>query len=107
MQVWQAKSEVLPVTYHVSQPSGPTAAVCSQWNHYVQYPIEEIDRGKEGIAGAFPRALVALGSVLLRASHIDNVVWVNNWLLPTNPALDLSEDELRGMTAALCRAFPD
>ncbi len=45
--------------------------------------------------------------MLLRASHIDHVVSVNNWLFPTNPAIGLSKEELARMTTGLRRIFPD
>ncbi len=44
MRMWQAGDEILPVTYRASPPADQTADVCSPWNHYVRYPIEEIDR---------------------------------------------------------------
>ena len=107
MRMWQAGDEILPVTYRASPPADHTADVCSPWNHYVRYPIEEIDRHREGKEAVFARALVRLGSVLLRASHIDHVVSVNNWLFATNPAIGLSKEELERMTTGLRCAFPD
>ena len=107
MRIWQAGDEILPVTYRASPPADHTADVCSPWNHYVRYPIEEIDRHQAGPKAALTRALVRLGSLLLRASQIDHVVSVNNWLLPTNPAIDLSADELERMTMGLRQQFPD
>src|SRR3989441_11230474 len=58
-----------------------------------------------------PRALVPavtrpLGAAL-RTEGIDRVAFVNNWLLPTNPAPRLSAAEIAALTARLIAEYPD
>jgi hypothetical protein len=72
----------------------------------VQYPLGEIDRHRRGLDALLSRSLLLLSSRFLRASRIDEVVSVNNWLLATNPVADLDRQAVERLTAELCERFP-
>jgi hypothetical protein len=44
---------------------------------------------------------------ILSAGKVDRVVYVNNWLLATNPTLRLSAAQITAMTAFLAATYPD
>jgi hypothetical protein len=104
--LWRACDQVLPVVYRKRDSTSRTADVCSPWNHYVRYPLGEIDRHGRGLAAVFGRSLLCFSIPFLRASRIDEVVSVNNWLLSTNPVADLELPAVERLTAALCEQFP-
>lgn len=104
--VWRAGDQVLPVVYRERASMGHTANVCSPWIHYVRYPLGEIDRHGEGIGALLARGTLWASMPLLKMSRIDDVVWVNNWLLASNPAVALERPEVERLTAALCERFP-
>jgi hypothetical protein len=104
--LWRAGDQVLPVVYRTGDSTDRTADVCSPWNHYVRYPLGEIDRHGRGLAAVFGRSLLYFSIPILRAARIDEVVSVNNWLLTTNPVADLDRPAVEQLTAALCEQFP-
>ncbi len=104
MRLWRAGDQVLPVVFR--NAGGRAANVCSPWSHYVSYPLGEIHRHDRGLAALAKRSLVYISIPLLRASGIDEVVSVNNWLLSTNPSVALDRKEVERLTAALCDQFP-
>jgi hypothetical protein len=104
--VWRAGNQVLPVVYRKRDSTSRTADVCSPWNHYVRYPLGEIDRHGRGLAALLSRSLLFLSIPILHASCIDEVVSVNNWLLATNPMADLDRPAVDRLTTVLCEKFP-
>jgi len=104
--LWRAGDQVLPVVYREGDSTSRTADVCSAWNHYVRYPLGEIERHDWGLTALFKRSLLCFSIPFLRASRIDEVVSVNNWLLSTNPPTAPDRRALERLTAALCERFP-
>lgn len=106
MRVWRAGDQVLPVVYREGARSSCTTDLCSPWNHYVGYPLGEVNRRGRGLAALLRRSLLWGSIPLLHASRIDDVVSVNNWLLSTNPTVILDRAAVGCLTSALCEEFP-
>ncbi|WP_438447048.1 GNAT family N-acetyltransferase [Gorillibacterium sp. sgz5001074] len=98
-------SQVLPLT--VNETEWDNAYVCSPYTHYVRYAHEELERLKNR-----PLELL-LGGILkgigsgMRAVKLNRVVHINNWLLSTNLAPSMDEDECREMTSCLLDRYPE
>jgi SAM-dependent methyltransferase len=91
----------------LSERAAGNADVCVPSVHYVGYSVEELAKRHPRLPRAlFPPLAWPFGAIL-RAGGIDRVVFVNNWLLPTNPAPRLSAAEIAAVTARLTAAYPD
>ena len=104
--VVRAGKHVLPVVYRNNDRPNRTADVCSPLNHYVKYPLEEIDRHGQGATALLGRSVMRLSSPFLRATRIEEVASVNNWLLATNPVVDMDRQAIDSLTTELCGIFP-
>jgi hypothetical protein len=96
---------VLPLV--VSEEKPGNADVCSPYAHYVRYTLEELAKRQSRAAHRFYRPVLLSAACALRASHLDKVVYVNNWLLATNPSPDLSAGQIGEITQYLSRRYPD
>jgi hypothetical protein len=81
--------------------------VCSAYAHYYQYALYELAKRLGPVASAVLRAPRALFGVVLRGRSIDRIVFVNNWLLTTNPRHGVSTSQVAELTSFLTRRYPD
>ena len=90
-----------------ADPMRPPADVVSPRSHYADYTQEELRKRHPRI----PAGLIDAGFAVLRASlalgSAERIVYVNNWLLATNPVADLSRDEIDAITEALAERHPE
>jgi len=59
----------------------------------------------DGWRSVFGPAVDGLGG-MLKLAQIEKVVFVNDWLISTNPTVRLTRDEMRAVTACLADAYP-
>src|SRR4051812_43619368 len=74
--------------------------------HYVKYMLIELGKMGSNRAARVTSAAVRLLGRLCRPLGFNQCVSVNNWLFTTNPALQLSADELAGVTRLLVERYP-
>jgi hypothetical protein len=98
--------KILPVLIASGLREG-NGDICSIYAHYVEYTIAEVARRRPRLPIALARALMLPLATILSRGRIDRAVFVNNWLLPTNPAAGLSSPELVKVTGVLTAANPD
>ena len=105
MLALKVDDRVLPVV--VSRERPESACVCSPYSHYIAYAGEELGKlPDKTTVGVVRGALSFLGSVVSRLG-LDRVVYVNSWLLITNPVIRLSTRQIAAITDCLTSAFPD
>ena len=75
--------------------------------HYVGYPIHELGRGPGWWTPTVLRATLAPLSALFRVAKLDQVVYVNHWLLSAGPAVRVGQAPLRSFIAQLAGAYPE
>ncbi len=75
--------KVLPLV--ISERVEGNSNVCSAYAHYFEYPFQELARRYRRVPFGLLRAARSLPGALLRSGSIDRLVFVNNWLLTTNP----------------------
>ena len=80
--------------------------VCSPYAHYIGYPRDELAKLHGPLERVVRRLGLSAAGALCRATRFDDVVYVNNWLLSTNPAPRLSGDDVLTITRTLTRSFP-
>ncbi len=81
--------------------------ICSSYAHYFEYTLQEFARRHPRLPDALLTRLASPLGVLLRRASIDRVVFVNNWLLTTNPRHGLAPAQVGALTGYLSRRFPD
>jgi len=81
--------------------------VCSILSHYVKYAAEGVRKINNPVMALVLRACLSFLSLVLKAGRADKVVYVNNWLLTTNPCPTLSPEQIGRITTALIERFPD
>jgi hypothetical protein len=98
-------SRVIPVVAPESR-DGQTNSL-SILTHYVEYPKRELHKLRYPVL-AYP---IRIGLVLLgwmsRICGLDRVVYLNNWLWPTNPPVSLSQCEIETVRDFLVQRFPE
>ncbi len=97
-------AKVVPVV--AAEPREGQTNSLSILSHYVEYPKRELHKLRYPVL-AYP---IRIGLVLLgwisRLFVLDRVVYLNNWLWPTNPPVALSEEEIDQVRDFLVGRFP-
>jgi hypothetical protein len=96
---------LLPVVISDRVPGNSN--VCSPYAHYFEYAFHELAKRHGKIPVGLLKAPRSLLGALLRSGSIDRVVFVNNWLLTTNPRHGLSAAQIATLSAYLTRRYPD
>jgi len=81
--------------------------VCSIYAHYVKYAVEEIEKLDNRPLAWLLKACSLPFALILKAGRVDKVIYVNNWLLSTNPCSELSPEQVGTITSALKLRYPD
>ncbi|PKL76848.1 MAG: GNAT family N-acetyltransferase [Candidatus Melainabacteria bacterium HGW-Melainabacteria-1] len=109
VQLLAAEGQIMPLVLGNRHPSVKNSYVASPMAHYVDYAREEMAIE----LGAYPALRLALTPLIglleqcFRALELEQVVFVNNWLLSTNlyPNFDLAA--LNDITQLLISQFQD
>ena len=105
MRLIQAFGSTIPAL--VVEAGRELSDVCSPISRYVSYPLEEARR----LARPWQRPLLNAGAGLLgnvlRRLGLERAVYVNNWLLSTNPPLRLNRPQIAALTRWLAGEFSD
>ena len=104
MRLLSAWGTVLPIV--VVQPAPGLPDVCSPIARFAGYPSSEI--AKRGARCVPPWAQLGLQGLtrLMRVCLAERNVYVNNWMLATNPDRALSADRYRQLNAFLQSRYP-
>ena len=84
----------------------PLAAICSERSHYAEYTREEMTKRHPEVAAWLLGLAFQPFSAMLRFGELDRVVYVNHWLLTTNPVARFRRDQLSAIVDELTRRFP-
>lgn len=105
MVVLTLDATVIPLV--ISEEKSINSDVCSPYSHFVNYTLDEINKGKWGHGRSLLKALVLGSAFVFRATYLDRSVYVNNWLLSTNPCPELSAGQIGEITSHLTKRFAD
>jgi len=97
--------KVLPLV--ISDGIEGNSNICSAYGHYHDYAMHEFARRFGAVPSGLLRAPRSLLGGLLRAGSIDRIVFVNNWLLSTNPRHGLSDAQVAALTTHLIHRYPE
>lgn len=96
--------KLLPLV--ISEGTYGNTDVCSPYVHYVEYTLEELAK-RQRVSPHWLETIASPLMLLLKKGQIDRVVYINNWLLSTNPSSELSTDQIAVLTAHLTTTYPD
>lgn len=105
LQLLRVGDTLLPITlnaYHADN-----SYVCSPYTHYVSYAQEEFVNLKNPPVERLLRALFLPLAWYFRRSQLDNVLYVNNWLLSTNLYPVMTPDEITAALMFLVKRYPE
>jgi hypothetical protein len=105
MKVLVFDEKILPLV--ISDRVAGNSNICSPYAHYLEYAFEELARRHKRVPSRLLKAPRSLVAALLGNGSIDRVVFVNNWLLTTNPRHGLSSTQIATLSAYLIRLYPD
>ncbi len=105
MEALVIDEKVLPLV--ISERVEGNSNVCSAYAHYFEYAFQEFAKRYGRVPLGLLKAPRSLLGALLRSGSIDRVVFVNNWLLTTNPPHGLSSAQIAALTTYLTRRYPD
>lgn len=100
---------VLPLTIPAPKGPEPESYVASPTTQYVDYARREVEleiRGRRSLR-YLSAPLIGAASALARATRLDHVVLVNNWLVSTNLYPDVDAAAIRSMLSTLVDRWPD
>ncbi|WP_371364028.1 hypothetical protein SRRS_49220 [Sporomusa rhizae] len=95
---------ILPITINNGEYDNPY--VCSPYNHYVSYAVEELRELKNPTLEKMLSGVINTVGYFLRRMDFNKVVHVNNWLLSTNLYPALTDDEISEILGFLQMRFP-
>ena len=104
MEALVIEEKILPLV--ISDESEGNSNVCSAYAHYLEYAFQELARRYPRVPGSLLKPPRFLLGALLRGASIDRVVFVNNWLLTTNPRHGLSAAQIAALSIYLTRRYP-
>lgn len=94
------------IPFVISEPGPNKADVCSAHSHYALYTLWELRRRHTFLLHPVFHLLLRSFGMILRLCRIDKVIYINDWLLVTNPVEPLSRDQLKRITDFLVRKYP-
>jgi hypothetical protein len=104
MEALVIDGKVLPLV--ISKRVEGNSNVCSVYAHYFEYAFQELAKRYRRVPLGLLNAPRSLLGALLRSGSIDSVVFVNNWLLTTNPSHGLWSAQIAALTAYLTGRYP-
>lgn len=105
MSALQVGAHVLPVV--VPERGRRPSYVTSPYSHYIRYAREELNKRDDRLRRPAIRVVLAAAGMVCRVSRFDHVVYVNNWLISTNPAPALTSGEAAAAIEELRDTFPN
>jgi hypothetical protein len=91
----------------LGNPGASNCDACSPLTWYVRYVPAETANRSGVLAATVSRVRGLPMEMLLRSGGIDRVVYVNNWLVATNPPCGLPAHAVADVTARLVSEWPD
>ncbi len=104
MRLLGAWNTVLPLV--VVEPASGLPDICSPIARFAGYPRFELSRGRARWIRPWARLALRGHGGLMRACQAEQTVYVNNWMLATNPERILSANQYRQVNAFLRRRYP-
>ncbi len=96
--------KVLPVCR--TGKAGESCYVCSPYDHYITYALEELAILKSPLLVMALRVILKSLGAVLKVCAINEGIYVNNWLLSTNLYTTLTKQEVKEITQFLQELFP-
>jgi hypothetical protein len=97
--------QVVPVVL-CDETSG-NSDICSPTSHYLRYPLAEIAKRKHRVSRLVLKSSLQAATLFLKRTHLDKVIYLNNWLWTTNPSLSLTAAQVEGITNHLVEKYPE
>lgn len=105
LKILQVDDVILPITITDYQPDN--SYVCSPFNQYFVYGLEEIDLLDNPLLVKSLRGLIAPIKKLYQSGGFDKAVMVNNWLLSTNLWQKMTAEQIQEVVDFLKVEFLD
>lgn len=94
------------VAIAAAEPGPVRTYVCSPVTQYARYPAAEARRLEPGWLRPIARLAFTLVGYVLRFCEFDRVVYIDNWLLATNPVRSLGAARYRALADWLVARYP-
>ena len=101
----QIEGRVIPLI--LSDDRMGDSSVCSLQAHYVESPSSQLTQLGKRYESVLARPFLALLRRVIRAGRLGRVVYLNDWLLTTNPQTHFDGRQISEATSMLTSAFPD
>jgi len=105
MMVLSYEDQVFPIT--VNEEEYDNCFVCSPYTQYTSYGLQKIQEIDNRPVRVFCQSLIKVMQKVLRRGKINKIVYVNNWLFPTNLYPDVEKEFIPPITEFLKKRFPD
>lgn len=100
----ESNRHLIPIT--VNNDEYENAFVCSPYTQNISYVKEELSLLKNPLAESFLQQGATAFGHFLKLHKINRVVSINNWLLTSNPPLELTQLEIQELSSFLAEIFP-
>jgi hypothetical protein len=97
--------QVLPMV--LCHEASGNSDVCSPTSHYLRYPLAELAKRKDEISALVLKSSLQAAEFFLQRTHLDKVIYLNNWLWTTNPCPSLTASQVDAVTNHLIEKYPD
>jgi hypothetical protein len=98
-------NQLIPLIVSDGNPSDTT--VSSMPAHYVESPASQLPQLDSFLYATFARLFLFLLRQVLEMGRLGQVAYLNDWLMTTNPEIQLDQKRLKEITRLLIGRFPD
>lgn len=91
----------------LSRSGRRNSEICDLRAHYIRYVPMQFERRGRPWAARVSRLRNVPAGILMTLGQLDRVVYINNFLVSTNPSLPLSTQQLRRLRDRLIELYPD
>jgi hypothetical protein len=99
------EGRLIPLILSDGDPASST--VCSIQAHYVESPGSQLPQLGNRFYGLAARPFLVLLGHIIRAGGLGKVLYLNDWLMTTNPEVRLNTSQLQEITRYLTSEFPE
>lgn len=100
------ESYILPLT--IIDEKYENSYVCSPYGHYISYALESKNLFQQDLLKRITSGFVGKLGKILRSCKVNKIIYVNNWLFPTDLySKELKDEHVPSITQFLKNHYPD
>jgi hypothetical protein len=97
----------LLIPFTINHQEYENSYVCSPYNHYITYAKEEVSMLKKPLLEKALKVVIDIVGLVTKLVKINQVIYLNNWLISTNLSPSLNENQIERIKNKLLTLYPN